>query len=306
MIYDNYLFKVPKNKQIRVIINTDAKNEADDQYAIVQALLSPRFDNRGLIAAHFGTARTEHSMAESYDEIVKLLDLMSFPKALAFHGAPYAMSDPRTSVESEGARLIIEEAMKEDDRPLYVLFLGPLTDMAFAYLLEPRIAGRLTCIWIGGGQYPEGGREFNLENDIDSARVVFNSEMPVWQIPKNVYHQVIVSLAELEHRVAPCGELGKYLFDQLAEWNHSPQALASTRTGEYWCLGDSPAVGVLLFPHLFDYDWVQAPFISDQMTYIQNKQNRPIRVFSRIDSRYIMEDLYAKLALFVKKTKALQ
>ena len=38
----------------RAIINTDAKNEADDQYAIVHALLSPTLDTR-LIAAHFGT-----------------------------------------------------------------------------------------------------------------------------------------------------------------------------------------------------------------------------------------------------------
>ena len=36
--------------QRRVIINTDAKNEADDQYAIVHALLSPSLDVRGVIA----------------------------------------------------------------------------------------------------------------------------------------------------------------------------------------------------------------------------------------------------------------
>jgi purine nucleosidase len=36
----------------RVVINTDAKNEADDQFAIVHALLSPSLDVRGLIAAH--------------------------------------------------------------------------------------------------------------------------------------------------------------------------------------------------------------------------------------------------------------
>ena len=41
----------------RVIIDTDAKNEADDQYAIVHALLSPTLDVRGLVPAHFGTAR---------------------------------------------------------------------------------------------------------------------------------------------------------------------------------------------------------------------------------------------------------
>lgn len=286
---------------VRLIVNTDAKNEADDQYAIVHALLSPKFDNRGIIAAHFGNEKSPHSMEDSYDEVLKMLDLMDFPRDLAYKGADRRLPDEKTPVESQGARLIIEEAMKESDMPLYVIFLGPLTDMASAYLMEPRIAGRLTCIWIGGGKYPEGGYEYNLNNDIRSARVVMNSDMPVWQIPRNVYSQVIVSLAELEFKVRPCGELGRYLFDQLEEHGHTSFARATTRTGEYWCLGDSPAVGVLLFAHMFDYDWVQAPLITDNMTYAKNSQNRPIRVYNRVDHRFILEDFYAKLALFTNK-----
>ena len=45
----------PEVKQ-RVIVNTDAKNEADDQFAIVHAILTPSFDLHGIIPAHFGTA----------------------------------------------------------------------------------------------------------------------------------------------------------------------------------------------------------------------------------------------------------
>ena len=48
-------FDIPDTKKIRLIINTDAKNEADDQFAIVHALLTPRFIVKGIIAAHFGT-----------------------------------------------------------------------------------------------------------------------------------------------------------------------------------------------------------------------------------------------------------
>ena len=301
MVYNNYHFRIPEGKMVRLIVNTDAKNEADDQYAIVHALLSPKFDNRGIIAAHFGNEKSPHSMEDSYDEVLKMLDLMDFPRDLAYKGADRRLPDEKTPVESQGARLIIEEAMKESDMPLYVIFLGPLTDMASAYLMEPRIAGRLTCIWIGGGKYPEGGYEYNLNNDIRSARVVMNSDMPVWQIPRNVYSQVIVSLAELEYKVRPCGELGRYLFDQLEEHGHTSFARATTRTGEYWCLGDSPAVGVLLFAHMFDYDWVQAPLITDNMTYAKNSQNRPIRVYNRVDHRFILEDFYAKLALLTNK-----
>lgn len=54
MRYSNYMFHVPDEKICRVIIDTDAANEGDDQFAAVHAMLSPRFDNVGFIAAHYG------------------------------------------------------------------------------------------------------------------------------------------------------------------------------------------------------------------------------------------------------------
>ena len=45
---------LPREKRARLILNTDAKNEADDQFTIVHALLTPTFDFHSIIAAHFG------------------------------------------------------------------------------------------------------------------------------------------------------------------------------------------------------------------------------------------------------------
>jgi len=304
MIYDKYSFSIPEGMGIRVITDTDAKNEADDQYCIVHTLLSPRFDNVGMIAAHFGDARSPHSMEDSYNEVVKIFDLMKFDKSIIAKGAPKALPDENTPVPSAGAQLIIEEAMKDSDKPLFVTFLGPLTDMASAYLMEPRIADRLTCIWIGGGAYPVGGREYNLNNDITAANVVFNSKIPLWQVPRNVYQQVTVSIAELEAKVAPCGELGKYLFEQLVAWGHTEWARKPPRTGEVWCLGDSPVVGLMLWDHLHDFDWIPAPNCTKDMFYVHGLNNRPIRAYRRIDSRFILEDFFAKLAKFTRGMKA--
>ncbi|MBQ7679376.1 MAG: nucleoside hydrolase [Butyrivibrio sp.] len=302
MRYDEYAFDVPKEKHIRVIVDTDAKNEADDQFAIVQALLSPRFENVGYIAAHFGD-RVPDSMTRSYEELRRIFSLMQFPaEDLVLHGAPHALPDGQTPVESEGAQRIIEEAMKEDDRPLYVLFLGPLTDMASALLMEPRIADRCTAIWIGGGPYPTGGPEFNLGNDITAANVVFGSRLPVWQVPKNVYEMMAVSLSELELNVYPHGAIGRYLLEQLDAHAHEEGPRKSSfRNGETWILGDNPAVGLLLYEHRFCFDWIQAPLITRDMTYSVNSLNRPIRVYREVDSHLILNDLYAKLALFIRK-----
>ena len=302
MRYTDYAFEVPEEKIVRVLIDTDAKNEADDQFAIVQALLSPKLENKGFIAAHFGT-RLPDSMERSYAELEKIFDLMGFEKeGMIFRGAERAIQDKAVPQVSEGARKIVEEAMKNDARPLYILFLGPLTDMASALLMEPRIAQRCTVIWIGGGRYPSGGIEFNLGNDIEAANVVFSSKVPVWQIPKNVYEIMAVSFAELELNVYPHGAIGKYLLEQMNE--HAKEdipRLSDFRSGETWVLGDSPAVGVLLYEHRFCYDWVQAPLITKDMTYVQTGLNRPIRVYREVDSHLILNDLYAKLALFAAK-----
>ena len=301
MRYTKYAYPIPENKIIRVITNTDAKNEADDQFAIVQTLLTSRFENVGFIAAHFGKRR-QNSMEASYAELELIFDKMGFEKSNnIFRGASHELENENIPVDSEGARLIINEAMKQDERPLYVTFMGAITDLASAYLIEPRIEKRLTAIWIGGGAYPVGGSEYNLKNDIHAANVIMKSGIELWQIPKPCYQLMSVSMAELEYKVRPYGKIGRYLFDQIVEHSQEPGPLASAfRTGEFWSLGDNPAMGLLLFDHRFDFDWINAPEIGSNMTYIHSKLNRPIRVYNRIDPRFVLEDFFAKLFLFSK------
>ncbi|BFT69488.1 nucleoside hydrolase [Paenibacillus sp. P36] len=291
--------QIPQEKKTRVIINTDAKNEVDDQYAIVHAVLTPSFELHGIIPAHFGDHKSKTSLKDSHDETILVLKLMGMENQYRIEdGAEHAMSDELTPVDSAGARLIIEEAMKDDDRPLYIAFYGPLTDLASALLLEPRIADRnIKVIWIGGGDWPAGGSEYNLSNDIHSANVVFKSKLELWQIPRSAYRQMPVSFAELVERVHPHGEIGKYLVENLIEFNNAN----INRPTEYRILGDSPAVGVILFPDCGRWSWKPAPEFDQQMKYIHNGKNRPIRVYETVDPRFIMEDFYAKLAQFHRK-----
>lgn len=113
-----------------------------------------------------------------------------------------------------------------------------------------------------------------------------------------------VSLAELEYKVAGQGAIGEYLFEQLIA--HTREELprkSGFRTGETWVLGDSPAVGLLLYEHRFCFSYLEAPLITQDMSYVHTRLNRPIRVYQSIDARLILEDLYAKLALFAAKRK---
>lgn len=284
----------------RVIVNTDAKNECDDQYAIVHALLTPTFEIHGLIAAHYGQhpGKLPEGMKASFEEIHTLLKLMSLQGRFRVEpGAEAAIPDDQTPVPSAGAQLIIDEAMRDDPRPLNVLFYGPLTDMASALLMEPRINDRnVHVIWIGGTWNGlHGGAEFNLGNDIHAANVVMRSRVAVSQVPYPLYTHFCVSHAELFERVAPHGEIGAYLVEQVLAFN----AVEDGR--EYRSLGDSPAVGVLMSPNSGKWSWQPAPEY-DPATGDprQSGRHRAIRVYETYDARFLLEDFYAKLAQFAR------
>jgi inosine-uridine nucleoside N-ribohydrolase len=288
----------PPEARQRVIVNTDAKNEADDQYAIVHAVLTPSFELHGIIPAHFGTRKSATSMQDSYDETMLLLRLMGLEDQIRVEaGAIGAMPDESTPVDSPGAQLIIEEAMKDDDRPLHIAFYGPVTDIASALLLEPKIKNRkIRVIWIGGGAWPSGGREYNLSNDIHAANVLMKSKLEVWQVPRSTYRTMGVTYAELIEKVYPQGEIGKYLVEQLLAFN------AKTRPGmEYRSLGDSPCIGIIMDDECGRFSWRPAPTFDPQMHYIHSGQYRPIRVYENVNTRFIHEDFFAKLAQFIRR-----
>jgi purine nucleosidase len=284
----------------RIIINTDAKNEADDQFAIVHALLSPTLDVRGLIPAHFGTRRTALSLQESRDEVDLLLELMHLQgSVIVADGAPGALVDAHTPAPSRGSRLIIEEALK-DEGTLFLAFLGPLTDMASALIEEPAIQDRdIVVVWIGGPSYdgilPGYSPEFNLSNDVIAANVVMDSRVPVWQIPMSVYTLVSVGHEELRQKVQPLGRLGDYLVRQLVDFNErEPDMMMDFRS-----LGDSPAIGAVINP--LGALWRERPaprFDANSEMEAEDPARRPIRVCDRIDVRWLLEDMFAKLRLF--------
>lgn len=260
-----YYFNVPEQKRVRLIIHTDCKNEADDQYAVAHQLLTPKFDVRGIVAGHFDKGQKRYPQGEtmkaSYDEVLKVLQLMHL----------------------EGR---------------YPVLMGAVTDLASAILMKPEICSRMTAIWIGGGIYPQGGREFNLFQDIHAANVVFRSKMPLWQVPMDVYKQMSVTLAELQLKVRPYGKIGRYLFDQMAAFNEALGDSMSWPHGETWGLGDQGVVAVLLEEAEKTYDEIDAPcFDLTDGHYIYEEGNRKIRVYHTLDSRLTLEDFFCKLQL---------
>ena len=102
-----YHFTVPEQKRIRMIVHTDCKNEADDQFAVVHHLLTPKFIVKGIVAAHFDRSEKMYGSGKtasaSLEEVHKLLNLMDAEEVPAFLGAEMPMPDEQTPAAGSSA-----------------------------------------------------------------------------------------------------------------------------------------------------------------------------------------------------------
>ncbi|KQQ03357.1 MULTISPECIES: nucleoside hydrolase [unclassified Rathayibacter] len=277
----------------RLIISTDAANEADDQFAIVQALLTSTLDIRGLVSAHFGRAGSRDASRREIDRAVGLAGA-SVP---VMDGSADPLADERTAAPSEGSRLIVDEALRDAGR-LWIAVLGPLTDVASALLEEPAIASRdVVVVWVGGPPYdeiPAYHPEFNLINDVAAANAVMASGVAVWQIPMPVYTMVGIGHAELRARLSGTSPLADYLVDQLIAFN----ATLDYGPLDFRSLGDSPAIGAVMNPAGGRWRSRPAPRFSTSGDLLPEVGPHAIRVCEAFDTRWLIEDLIAKLRAF--------
>lgn len=290
------MIKIPDEKKIRVIIDTDAACEADDPYAIVQALLSPKLIVKGILAEHYNE---KDSVKKSYDEILTILDAMDM-KVPVFMGEedPVEISGWPDKI-SDAADFIIKEALNDDPKPLYILCQGAITNLAVAINKEPKIKEKVRVIWIGthGTEKRKAPfREFNAGNDVTAANFVLESGAEIWLVPSDVYTTITVGLAELKVKVLPYGKIGKHLYENMINYNLSPSA--GWTQGESWSLGDSPAIALAINPGCGKFEYEPAPHVSADTTSTLRPGNPVIRVYKSVDSRYILEDFFAKLKLF--------
>lgn len=207
---------VPCGK-IDVVLDTDAFNEIDDQFAIAYLLKSKeKLNTLALYAAPFynnNSSGPADGMKKSYDEILKLLKLIGTEKPV-FKGADRYLPDEKTPVVSAAALDLVERARGySPENPLYVVAIGAITNIASAILLEPAVAENTVVVWLGGhALHYHDTAEFNMKQDIAAARVVMGSDVPFVQLPcMGVVSAFAVSKQELEYWFADKNPLSDYL-----------------------------------------------------------------------------------------------
>lgn len=302
----------------RVLVDNDFSGDPDDLYQLVHHLLCTSVRIAGVIGSHLspgdGFDPSDRQAENAVAVANGLLELMGVADVPVHLGSNTGLVDASTPIDSAGARAIIREAMRSDvDTPLFVAVGGGMTELASAVLLEPRIAERLTAVWIGGGEHaglavppPNApALEYNLAIDPIAAHVVFSrSEIPIWQVPRDAYRRCLVSRAELEARVRGTGRVGRHLVERL-EVLDGRLAVHGMSLGDTYVLGDSPLVLLTALQTSFepdpassDYTSMPTPELRTDGVYVARPDARPMRVYTHLDTRLMFEDFFARLAAF--------
>jgi inosine-uridine nucleoside N-ribohydrolase len=167
----------PPGERVRVILDTDANNELDDQHAIAYALFSADvFEVEGITVNRtlFGGGIGEH-VAEA-ERVARLCGAPDLPVLAGAEGGFEEIAGTLSGDEFDGhaaVDFIIERAHANDSRRLTLLPIGKLTNVALALRKDPSILQKVRVVWLGSN-WPTSG-EYNLENDRASVSYVVES-----------------------------------------------------------------------------------------------------------------------------------
>ena len=202
---------------VDVVLDTDAYNEIDDQFAIAYLLsCKEKLCTKAIYAAPFFNANSTgpaDGMEKSFDEIQKLLALLG-ESVPTFKGSTAFLADEKTPCVSDAAHDLVAKAREYTaENPLYVVAIGAITNVASALLLAPEIAENIVVVWLGGNaRHYHDTKEFNMMQDVAAARVVLASGAPLVQLPcLGIVSAFTVSRPELEYWLAGKSPLADYL-----------------------------------------------------------------------------------------------
>lgn len=168
----------------RVFVSTDiGGSDPDDFQSMVHYLVyADRFDTEGLISSPPDKGRAEQILEavaayeKDYDNLRSWSADYPTPDALRAVVRQGAIDPQPGDVPeslSDGAKLLVERALADDPRPLYVLVWGSITDVAQAVHANPAIKAKIRVHFISS---------WNRHMDRKSRDYLFNQHPDLWFI----------------------------------------------------------------------------------------------------------------------------
>lgn len=155
--------------------------------------------------------------------------------------------------EKEDAAAFIVRQCRERPGQVTVVALGPLTNVALALALEPRLPELARgLVWMGGAVAHVGNvsrlAEANSWNDPHSAHLALNAGWPVVMAPLNVTHRFTMHDEYVRERLRELNHVGKFIHDISRFYVDFFRRVCHS---ESMSVHDSTAVLALICPELF-------------------------------------------------------
>lgn len=225
----------------RVIVSSDiGGDDPDDFQSLVHYLVyADRFDTEGLVSSPPGPGRKRHidEVLDAYAaDHAKLKTYGAFPtpqslRAVTVQGASSPAPSMGFGSSTEGSRLIVDSAKRNDARPVYVLVWGSMTDVAQAVHDEPAIKSKLRVYSIGS---------WNTDQDRSARDYLFDEHADMWWIENDTTFRGMYSGG------SQSGDLGNTSFvDQHIKGHGALGALFVAKKVDIK-MGDTPSVLYLL------------------------------------------------------------
>jgi purine nucleosidase len=166
----------------RVLLDTDANNELDDQHAIAYMLFSgDAFDVEGITVNRTRGGGDVELQALEAERIVTLAGLRRvFPVIRGANGS-FAEIAPRLGERNYDGKAAVDEIIKQAKasgaQRLVLVPVGKLTNVALALKKDPSIASKVRIVWLGSN-YPQPG-EYNQENDEGALQYLLDTDVPL-------------------------------------------------------------------------------------------------------------------------------
>ena len=129
------------------------------------------------------------------------------------HGDYVELPPSTIHTQPEHAVFWLIDTLMKSDGDIILIPVGPLTNIAMALRIEPRIAQKIKQIVIMGGGYKEvnitPSAEFNFWVDPEAAKIVMDSGCDITVVPLDATHKAVLSLADadaLESSGTPAGK----------------------------------------------------------------------------------------------------
>ncbi len=200
----------------------DVDTGTDDAIALMLAALHPDLE---LVAAT--TVNGNNPIANCTDNTLRVFDLLGVDIAVhegaatpllrddfpipreilhrdgSMHPRELPIPAPRSAKQSRHAVEFLVETYMATTEPITLVPVGPLTNIALAIKLEPRIVERIPQTVIMGGAHASGNTtpsaEFNIWVDPDAARIVLTAGLAdLTLVPLDATHEALVTTADCE------------------------------------------------------------------------------------------------------------